>query len=100
MKVHHLTLTPGVVAQYRETALRRLERYAEQVVDRARPQIEDETRTGAIEFAKDRIVEVVKDRTSPAYTVFFNVIAWLITLPITFLVAVSFGKLTLTVNAQ
>ena len=98
LREHHKTLTDGQIDLYRGAALQRLERYAESVVVDLRPQIEEETRVGAIESAKAEIIATVQASTSWRTIVAWNVVAWLLTLAITFLVAVGFGNLTLTIN--
>lgn len=98
LREHYKTLTAGQIDLYRGAALQRLERYAESVVVDLRPQIEEETRVDAIESAKAAIISTVKASTSWRTIVVWNVVAWLLTLAITFLVAVGFGNLTLTIN--
>lgn len=98
LRQHYKTLTTGQIDLYRAAALRRLEQYAQLVVDQTRPQIEEETREAHLEVAKGEIISAVKASTSWRTIIAWNVVAWLITLAITFLVAVGFGNLTLTIN--
>ncbi|MGP9821088.1 hypothetical protein ACTZWW_13820 [Salinarimonas sp. NSM] len=95
---HHLLLSSGQIELYKSSAYERLERFALIVVDEVKPQLEEETRTRAIEVAKAEIIAAVRASTSWRTIVVWNVVAWLLTLAITFLVAVGFGNLTLTIN--
>ncbi|WP_349369669.1 hypothetical protein [Salinarimonas sp.] len=95
---HHLLLTSGQIELYKASAHVHVERLARTVLDQLRPEIEEETRTQAIDAAKSEIVATVRASTSWRTVVLFNVVAWLLTLAITFLVAVGFGNLTLTIN--
>jgi hypothetical protein len=97
LKAHYKLLTPGVIEQYRANAFRRLEIYGEQVVLSAEPEIQERTRIEAIAAAKSDIIATVKNSTTWWQSIAFNVIAWLISLAITFLVATSFGKISLNV---
>ncbi len=97
---HHKTLTPGLLSQYRESALRHLESYSADVVLSAKPEIEEEARIESILAAQNRVIEVVMERTSGGMAVVLNVVAWLISLAITFLVAFSSGYLKLSFPVQ
>jgi hypothetical protein len=78
--------------QYRENALRRLEAYATSVVASVEPDIQERTRTDAINSAKGEIISAVHASTSWWQAIIWNVVAWLISLAITLLVAVGLGK--------
>lgn len=95
---HHLTLTPRLIQQYRDSALLRLESYAEAVLERSRPQIQEETRTDAILGAEARLGERIERSTVWWQSILWNVIAWLITLAITFLVLASTGSLSISIG--
>lgn len=95
---HHLLLTSGQIELYKASAHLHAERLARTVLDQLRPEIEEETRTQAIDGTKAEIVATVRARTSWRTVVLFNVVAWLLTLAITVLIAVGFGNLTLTIN--
>jgi len=95
---YHAILTPSVRARYREHALMRLEDYGERAIEHARPEIEEWTRKAEILAARDRIIEAVRASTSWRTIVLWNVVAWLLTLTITFLVALGFGAVTVTID--
>lgn len=92
---HHLTLTDRLIQQYRDNALRRLEAYAEQVVSAAEPEIQERTRTDAIEANANVILTELRSRTLWWQAILWNVLAWLISLAITGLVLVGGGFLKL-----
>jgi len=95
---HHLMLTPRLIQQYRDNALLRLESYAEAVLDRSRPQIEEETRVTAIEASEARILSRIRAATAWWQNIVWNVVAWLITLAITVLVLASTGAVSINVG--
>lgn len=72
---HHRRLTDRLVRQYRENALIRLESYSNEVLERARPQIAEETRTESIEAARSDIIDSVKTASVWWHSVLWNVIA-------------------------
>ncbi|HEX2018929.1 MAG TPA: hypothetical protein VGO17_08320 [Aurantimonas sp.] len=96
---HHLTLTPRLIHQYRESALLRLESYAEAVLDRSRPEIQEKTRIDAIQGVEERLSERIRSATAWWQTIVWNVVAWLISLAITFLVLTSTGAITINVGS-
>lgn len=98
LREHHRILTPGLVEQYRENALRRLESYARTVVASVEPEIRESTRTDALVAAKNDIIAQIRASTSWRLTISLNVLAWLISLAITFLVAVGFGKISIGIS--
>jgi hypothetical protein len=97
LKTHYKLLTPGLIEQYRANAFRRLEIYGEQVVLSAEPEIQERTRTEAITGSKDEIIRSVRDSTKWWLSIVLNVVAWLISLAITFLVAVGSGKISFNI---
>jgi len=70
----------------------------ERAIEHARPEIEEWTRKAEILAARDRIIEAVRASTSWRTIVLWNVVAWLLTLTITFLVALGFGAVTVTID--
>lgn len=98
LRDHHKTLTSGLQTQYRDSALRLLEEYSNAVVTRAEPQIQAAARIDAIEQARDVIIAEVKTSTAWWLSILWNVIAWLISLAIVFLVTVGTGKVSLQIN--
>lgn len=98
LKNHYKTLTSGLRAQYRESALRQLESYANAVVARAEPEIQAAARIGEINHARDAIIAQVRGSTAWWLSILWNVIAWLISLAIVFLVTIGSGKVSLQIN--
>ncbi len=96
LREFHKTLTDGSVQRYREQALSKLETYSEAVVRDAEPEIQEATRTEAVEAAKNAIIREIKSATSAWNSIVLNVVAWLITLGITALVLFTSGYLKLT----
>lgn len=95
---HHTILTPGLVEQYRETALRRLEAYAKSAIEQVEPEIQKNAQQAELQAVKSEIVAKIESKASPWQSILWNVVAWLISLAITFLIAVGFGRLSLTIN--
>lgn len=98
LRNHHKTLTSGLLSQYRESALRQLESYANEVVERAEPEIQAAARVQEIDHARDAVIAQVKNSTAWWLSILWNVIAWLISLPIIFLVTVGSGKVSLQIS--
>jgi hypothetical protein len=98
LRDHHKTLTSGLLTQYRENALRLLEEYSNVVVARAEPEIQAAARIDAIDRAKDAIIAEVRSGTAGGWSVLWNVIAWLDSLAIAFLVTVASGKISIQIN--
>ncbi|MCB8837690.1 hypothetical protein [Aurantimonas sp. VKM B-3413] len=95
---HHLTLTPRLIQQYRDSALLRLESYAGAVLDRSRPQIQEETRVDAIYSVEERLSQRIRSATAWWQSIVWNVVAWLITLAVTFLVLASTGAVSIKIG--
>ncbi|WP_375459544.1 hypothetical protein [uncultured Enterovirga sp.] len=98
LRQHHKTLTPGLVEQYRDGALRRLEIFSSAVLARAEPDIREAARVEAVERARDDIISVVRTSTTWWVSILWNVIAWLISLAIVFLVTVGTGKVSFQIS--
>lgn len=98
LRDHHKTLTSGLLTQYRESALRLLEAYSQAVVDRAEPEIRAAARIEAVDSARDAIVREIKNSTAWGWSILWNVVAWLISLAIVFLVTVGTGKVSLQIG--
>lgn len=98
LREHHKTLTSGLLTQYRESALRLLESYSQEVVDRAEPEIRADARIEAVETARDVIVREIQSSTAWGWSILWNVVAWLISLAIVFLVTVGAGKVSLQIS--
>jgi hypothetical protein len=98
LKDHYKTLTPGLIEQYRESALRRLESYAQTVVATVEPEIRETTRVEAITTAKNEMIAAVESSTKWWLSILWNVVAWLISLAITFLVIAGLGKITIGIS--
>lgn len=98
LRQHYKTLTSGLQSQYRDSALRLLEDYSNAVVSRAEPEIMAGARIAQIESAKADIVSEVKSSTAAWKSIVWNVIAWLVSLAIAFLVTIGSGKVSLQIN--
>jgi hypothetical protein len=98
LKDHYKTLTPGLIEQYRESALRRPESYAQTVVATVEPEIRETTRVEAITTAKNEMIAAVESSTKWWLSILWNVVAWLISLAITFLVIAGLGKITIGIS--
>ena len=98
LKDHHRTLTPGLIEQYRESALRRLEAYAQTVVATVEPELRETTRLDAIISARNEVIAAVESSTKWWLSILWNVVAWLISLAITFLVIAGLGKITIGIS--
>jgi hypothetical protein len=98
LRDHYKTLTSGLIEQYRESALRRLEAYAQTVVATVEPEIREGTRTEAITSAKNEVIAAVQNSTTWWLAILWNVLAWLISLAITFLVIAGLGKITIGIS--
>ena len=99
LRQHHTILTPGLIDQYRESALRRLEAYAKTVVAEVEPEIQANARLAEIENAKIAIIDSVRTSTAWWQSILWNVVAWLISLAITILVAFGFGKIVVNITS-
>ncbi len=95
---HHKVLTPGLIEQYREGALRRLEAYSSAVLAQAEPDIREGARVEAVEKARDDVIAVVRSSTTWWLSILWNVVAWLISLTIIFLVTVGTGKVSFQIS--
>lgn len=95
----HMYLTDIQIDQFRNSALHRLERYASQVVDKVRPSIEEKTRVERIDAAEREIINVVKSSSSPKMAIGVNLLAWLISLGISFLVLTTAGAFKFSIVA-
>lgn len=98
LRQHHKMLTHGLIEQYREGALRRLEAYSSAVLAQAEPDIREAARIEAVERARDDVIAAVRTSTSWWLSIILNVVAWLISLAVTFLVAVGAGKISLQIS--
>lgn len=98
LRHHHKMLTSGLLNQYRDSALRLLEDYSNEVVARAEPQIQAAARISSIEQARDAVISEVKLATAWWQSILWNVLAWLISLAIAFLVTVGTGKVSLQIG--
>ena len=98
LKDHYKTLTSGLIEQYRESALRRLESYAQTVVATVEPEIRETTRVEAITTAKNEVIAAVESSTKWWLSILCNVVAWLISLAVTFLVIAGLGKITIGIS--
>lgn len=98
LRNHHKMLTSGLQSQYRDNALRMLEDYSNEVVARAEPQIRAAARISSIEQARDAVIAEVKSGTAWWQSILWNVLAWLISLAIAFLVTVGTGKVALQIS--
>lgn len=99
LRQHHTILTHGLVDQYRESALRRLEAYAKTVVAEVEPDIRASARIAEIENAKIEIIHSVRTNTAGWQSILWNVLAWLISLAITVIIAFSFGKVAISISS-
>jgi hypothetical protein len=95
---HHKTLTDNLIKQYKDSALLRLEAFANDVLDRARPEIQEQTRVEEINSAKIDIIKNIRSATIWWQNILWNVIAWLLTLAITFLILVSTNAVTIKIG--
>lgn len=98
LRNHYKTLTSGLLNQYRESALRQLESYSASVVAQATPEIQDGARISAVEQARDAVIAEVRGSTAWWLSILWNVVAWLLSLAIVFLVTVGTGKVSFQVN--
>ena len=78
--------------------MRRLETYSSAVLARAEPEIREAARIEAIDKARDDVIAVVKTSTTWWISILWNVVAWLISLAIVFLVTVGTGKVSFQIS--
>lgn len=64
----------------------------------AKPEIEEAARISAVEQARDAVVNEIKSSTDWRMSILWNVVGWLISLAIAFLVTVGTGKVSLQIN--
>jgi hypothetical protein len=95
---HHKMLTEYLVRQYRESALLRLEAYATDVLERAKPELQEQTRVDAINSAKIEIIEKLTDASVWWRSILWNLIAWLLSLAITFIILASTKAVTINIG--